>query len=90
MLFFYHKKREEKLHRIYEGLGWCGTFAILVAYFGNSFWLFGLNSVSYQLLNIFGAWGIILVASMKKDYQPMVLNIVWWLIGIVALLSFIL
>jgi len=37
MLFFHHKKREEKLHRIYEALGWCGTFAILAAYLGNSF-----------------------------------------------------
>lgn len=69
----------------WEILGWYGTVAIISAYFLNSFSVIGATSFWYQLLNTSGAIGIVVVSYKKKAYQPMILNIIWTLIGGVAL-----
>ena len=69
-----------------ELFGWLGTFAILFSYYLISFGKLTANSVAYQLLNIFGAIGIVVVSIGKSAWQPAVLNIVWAIIGGVALL----
>ncbi len=68
-----------------EALGWYGTIAILGAYALLSFGAIGPNSLSYQLLNITGAAGIIVVSLSKKTYQPAVLNAAWILIALAAI-----
>ncbi|MBP7822745.1 hypothetical protein KA050_00130 [Candidatus Gracilibacteria bacterium] len=68
-----------------EALGWYGTLAIMGAYFGNSFGYLETQSITYQTLNASGALGIVLVSYMKSAYQPMVLNMMWFFIGIIAL-----
>ena len=70
-------------------LCWYGTLAIMLAYFANSFGFIGAQSIVYQALNATGAFGIVLVSYMKRAYQPMMLNIMWFMIGIVALSSLI-
>lgn len=72
-----------------EVLGWYGTLAIMLAYFANSFGFIDAQTIAYQALNATGAFGIVLVSYVKRAYQPMILNIMWFMIGIVALSSFI-
>ncbi|HUW24787.1 MAG TPA: hypothetical protein VMW04_04140 [Patescibacteria group bacterium] len=67
--------------------GWYGTIAIIAAYALVSFSLLQSNSFLYQLLNLTGALGIVTVSLYKKTYQPGVLNIVWTVIALVAILK---
>lgn len=64
--------------------GWYGVLAILAAYALVTFDVIGVKSYAYQLLNLSGAVGIIVEAASKKDVQPVVLNIVWAIVAIVA------
>lgn len=74
---------------LFEILGWYGTLAIMSAYFANSFGILDAQAVAYQALNASGALGIVLVSYVKRAYQPMILNVMWFLIGIVAIGSLI-
>lgn len=58
---------------------------ILLAYFLLSFDFLSADSIWYQGLNVLGSLGIVLETWMRRDYQPMVLNIIWILIAIVAI-----
>jgi len=70
---------------LYEIIGWYGTVAIVGAYALVSFKVLGANSSVYQLLNLTGALGIVLISILKKAYQPAVLNFIWTVIAAVAL-----
>lgn len=71
-------------------IGWYGVLAIISAYALVSFGVVGSHSLGYQLLNLTGAIAIVAEAFTKKDYQPVVLNIAWSLIAVVALAQVIL
>jgi predicted membrane metal-binding protein len=73
-------------HRVENYFGWYGVLAILLAYLLLSFNVIASKSLSYQLLNLTGALGIIAEATSKKDTQPAVLNIVWAIIAIFAII----
>ena len=75
---------------IIESLGWYGVLAILSAYALISFLVIEPDSWQYQLLNISGSIGIIVSSVSKRDYQPVVLNVAWLLIAVVALFGVIL
>jgi len=68
-------------------VGWYGVCAILGAYILVSFGLIVTKSYAYQLLNLTGAIGIMLEAASKKDKQPVVLNIVWAAVALIALVQ---
>lgn len=68
-----------------EILGWYGAAAILVAYALVSFGALSSASVWYQILNASGALGIVVVSFSKKTYQPGVLNAIWLVIALFAL-----
>lgn len=70
-----------------EIFGWYGTCAIILAYTLVSFSILSATSTWYQVLNGTGAIGIIIVSFTKKAYQPAVLNIIWALIALVAVLK---
>ena len=70
-----------------EDFGWLSTFAILLAYGLSSFSLISTTNPVYQILNIVGSIGIVAVAMTKKDRQSAVLNAVWAMIGLVALVK---
>jgi hypothetical protein len=70
-------------------IGWYGTFAIVTAYFLNSFKILDSGNIWYQLLNATGAIGVAVISFSKKAYQPMVLNIVWTVIGIIAIVNIV-
>lgn len=70
-----------------EILGWYGTIAIILAYILVSFSILPANSLWYQILNGTGAIGIVLISLYKKAYQPGILNIIWALIAIIAIIN---
>lgn|GEM_PF-676718 len=66
-------------------LGWYGVLAILLAYTLLNFKALTADSLPYQFLNLSGALGIMYEAYFKKDTQPVVLNIVWAAVALVAI-----
>jgi hypothetical protein len=72
---------------IIEVFGWYGALAIMSAYFLNSFSFLSASDVSYQILNVTGSLGMIAVSYYKKAYQPMTVNIVWAVIGGLAIIN---
>jgi hypothetical protein len=72
--------------KLIDIVGWYGVAAILAAYAFLNFELMNVRDISYQLLNLTGAFGIILEAWYKKDYEPVVLNLVWLAIALVAII----
>lgn len=73
-------------HVVSEGIGWYGTIAIVGAFALNNFGFITTQSLLYQILNITGSFGILYIATLKKDWQPAVLNAVWAVIAIIALI----
>ena len=74
-------------NKLSEIVGWYGTIAIVGAYGLSSFNIVSSQSLIYQLLNVTGAIGIAIISLRKKTYQPAVLNIIWTIIGLVALVK---
>jgi len=70
-----------------ESAGWYGTAAILTAYALVSFDIISGDGLVFQLLNLTGALGIIAIAIYKKVNQSIVLNTVWSVIAIVAIVN---
>jgi hypothetical protein len=73
------------MKNLYEAVGWYGVLAILAAYALSNFELLKLDSPAYIILNLTGSLAIALEASKKKDYQPVILNVVWLLVALIAL-----
>ncbi len=73
--------------RFIQFVGWYGVAAIVLAYLFNSFGVLDSHSLGYQLLNLSGALGLICEAASKKDAQPVVLNIVWSSIALIAIIN---
>lgn len=67
--------------------GWYGVLAILAAYALVSFNAIAAKSYAYQLLNLTGALSIAVEAISKKDKQPAVLNAVWAIVALVAIIQ---
>ena len=72
---------------IEEVIGWYGTVAIVAAYAMSSFGILPSNSLIYQILNGTGALGIVYISLKKKAYQPGVLNIIWAVIALIAIIN---
>lgn len=73
--------------KIIEYYGWYGTVAIVLAYILVSFQFLSPTSLWYQVLNGTGALGIVLVSFNKKNYPPGVLNVIWTLIAVIAIVK---
>ncbi len=74
-----------KKRLIDELIGWYGTFAIVLAYALVSFNILSASSFLYQIMNGTGALGIVYISFKKKAYQPGVLNILWAIIALIAI-----
>ncbi len=68
-----------------EAFGWYGMVAIVLAYALVSFSFLQATDIWYQVLNGTGAVGIVVISLYKKAYQPGVLNIIWAVIALVAI-----
>jgi hypothetical protein len=76
-------------NKITEVLGWYGVVAIVGAYALLSFGIINSESIWYQGLNLTGAIGIVLDALDDKNIQPAVLNIIWAVIALIAIIKII-
>ncbi len=80
----------EEFDEVHEILGWIGTAMILLAYAFVSFGVLSSQDLAYQLLNLLGALGIVIVSLKKKAYPPAFLNIIWFGIALFAIASLLL
>lgn len=80
---------KKSLEFITELAGWIGVLLILFAYALLSFGFISSQSLWYHGLNFFGGIGIIADALADKDYQPVVLNLIWMGIALYAIMSLI-
>lgn len=72
---------------IVETLGWYGVAAILGAYAMLSFGMTEPGSMLYLFLNATGAIGIVIDAWHARNWQPVVLNVVWFAIAMIGLVQ---
>jgi len=70
-----------------EIIGWYGVVALVVAYTLATFGYMSAEGFWFQFLNMTGSVGIVIVSLYQNDWQPAVLNIIWALIGLVALVK---
>lgn len=68
-----------------EVIGWSGALASLSAFSLNSLNVIGSQSIQYLVLNILGCGFLIVYAFSKKAHASWVLNSIWLLMTIVAL-----
>jgi hypothetical protein len=64
-----------------EIIGWVGVLLILLAYILTTFGAIKSQELLYGFLNFFGAIGIITSSYGKRDFQPMLLNVVWLIVA---------
>jgi len=76
-------------NKITEILGWYGVVAIVGAYALLSFNIIDSESLWYQSLNLTGAIGIVIDAIDDKNTQPAVLNIIWAVIALIAIVKIV-
>lgn len=74
-------------NKIYEVIGWVGTAMIIFAYLLVSFGLLSPESISYQLLNLVGAGGVLIIGLFRRIYQTVVIEAFWIAIAFFALLK---
>lgn len=72
-----------------EIFGWYGTIAIILAYGLVSFSVLPSNSIWYQILNGTGAIGILTDAFYKRDLQPAILNTIWAIVALIAIINIV-
>lgn len=68
-----------------EFLGWYGMIALIVAYFLVSFSWIEADGIIFQILNLTGGAGLLIVAASKGVLQSVILNLFWAVIGIIAI-----
>lgn len=79
-------RTEVPARRWIEIAGWYGMAAVLGAYALVSFEVLDNTGVVFQLLNLTGATALLALAWYKRATQVAVLNLVWALVALAALL----
>jgi hypothetical protein len=64
-----------------EIIGWAGVLLILLAYILTTFGAIKPQEIIYGFLNFFGAISIITSSYGKRDFQPVLLNVVWLVVA---------
>ncbi|MFD3000448.1 hypothetical protein ACFS7Z_08765 [Pontibacter toksunensis] len=70
---------------VWEGIGWVGALFSLLAFSLNSFGVISSQSVEYLGMNIAGCFFMILYAVSKKAHASWVLNTIFLLMAVIAL-----
>lgn len=76
--------------KLYDIAGWFGVTAILLAYLLITTEAVEAKDWVYNMMNLVGAACIVWSSYVKKDYQPVALNVVWLLIALFGLANSIL
>jgi hypothetical protein len=77
-------------NQIYEILGWIGVVFVLGGYFLLATGVIGGNAWQYHVLVLFGSLFLGIISYIKRNYQPVVLNAVFVLFAIIALVRLVL
>lgn len=72
---------------LFEIIGWSGAVFSLLAYSLNSLNLIVSQSKEYLAMNVIGCFFLIIYTYYKKAYANSVLNTIWLLMTIVALIK---
>lgn len=70
---------------VWEGIGWVGALFSLLAFSLNSLAAISSQSVEYLEMNIIGCFFMVLYAASKKAYASWVLNAIFLLMAVIAL-----
>ena len=74
-----------KKHFLAEVFGWYGMLAVLGMYLASSFGYVQSSSALYQIFNLTGAIGCLIISWLKRVWSVVALNVIWGIIAIVAL-----
>ncbi len=72
-------------HEVATALGWVGATTMLLGYFLVSTGKVSGDGLTFQVLNLVGAFGLLVVAAAAQVWPSVMLNIIWGAIGLVAL-----
>jgi hypothetical protein len=75
-------KNASPLKRALDITGWIGVAMVLGAFLAVTVGWVQSEDLLYGALNAFGALAIIGSSYIKRDFQPVVLNVLWLLIAI--------
>lgn len=75
-------KKQTPLKTTLDIIGWIGVALVVGAFLAISLGWLQSEDLAYGALNAFGALAIIASSYIKRDFQPVVLNVVWLLIAI--------
>lgn len=75
--------------RFLESSGYIGASLILAAYFLISFNIINSHSIIYQSMNLIGSLGNLTYYFYKKAYSGTILDGIWLIIAIIALVQII-
>ena len=70
-----------------EICGWYGAIALILAYALASFMIIPADGLVFQLLNLTGAVGLMIITMAKNVIQSVILNLFWGIIGIAAVVG---
>ncbi|ULQ55007.1 hypothetical protein KJS94_10190 [Flavihumibacter rivuli] len=76
-----------KKELLLEIIGWLGGGSVMIAYMLNAFRLLDAGSPVYLLVNIIGSILLAYYTYCKKAFPNLVLNLVWALVAILALMG---
>ena len=76
-----------KRSKFTEFCGWYGMIVLILSYFLVSFGVIAADGVVFQLMNVTGAVGIMILAISKNVAQSVWLNLFWAMIGVIALIN---
>lgn len=68
-------------------IGWFGVLFIFVAFTLTTFELINATNILYSLLNFTGALGILISSYVKKDFQPVILNVLWLFVAVIGIVK---
>ena len=71
-------------------IGWVGMALILAAFALNSFAYLSTASIYYQLINLFGATGLIITSYIRRSFSVLVLNLCWLIIALIGIIKILL
>jgi hypothetical protein len=74
-----------KKSTVVEIIGWYGALAVALAYALVSFDLIRSDGVTFQLLNLTGALGLLVISAWKNVKPSVLLNSFWALVAAVSL-----
>lgn len=83
------KKESQPKHPLAQIVGWYGAAALISGFLLISFEVISPQSIVYQLLNLSGALGLLILGLDRHVRQSVVVNIFWVSIALIALVRLI-